>query len=462
MRQAFVAKNVTKDALRALNYSPAVEAFRSVGFGRKAALLEDLVAEFGRAYRKAFIRVDCSREHGVQFLSQGDTFAAEPEGRTISPHYLSDPEIYRIRRWEVLIAGAGTLAETELYGHCIIADNRLAGKLMCEDTFSLGFHEPEGDTALFTYAFLCTREGTRALRAMSYGTKILRIRRDLLRSLPIPLPDDTTQKRVADLIRTTVTERERYLREVKATRACIEALPEMQEALAMCQERKARCVVWNGDLPTLTAWSYGAAGKALPFLRTYWKSKLDDVLDVGGIFNGPHFARFSCQPPHGVDFCSQRDVFLIRPVGRRIVKPAFDEDKLFVREGCLMVGSHGQLNEGSIFGRVTYVDEDGAKYAYTQDILRMYVVRSQQHVAYAFFSTEVGLRLLRCTAVGTSIPSMHLDLLRALPFPDLPPTLHARVTAHVQSAMQARAAATAAEREAIRIVDEEVLPAWLA
>jgi hypothetical protein len=82
-------------------------------------------------------------------------------------------------------------------------------------------------------------------------------------------------------------------------------------------------------------------------------------------------------------------------------------------------------------------------------------------LAYAFLSTLVGRRLLRSTAVGTKILSMRPDLLRALPFPEVDAETAAQVKLHLLKAMRARDAAECAEAEAIRLVETEVIPAWL-
>jgi len=241
----------------------------------------------------------------------------------------------------------------------------------------------------------------------------------------------------------------------------IEELPEMREANAMCAERRRRALVWSEQLRTMSAWTCASTAGALPFLRRKWPGRLSDIVEDGGVFNGPRFARIPCQPPHGVDFLSQRDAFLIRPVARRIVHPGFDNRLLFVQEGSLLVGGHGTLGEGEIFGQVVPVSPSLAKCAFTQDLLRIQPKLTYQAVACAFLSTRVGLRLLRSTAVGTKILSMRIDLLRDLPFPNLPGDEAELVSEHLKASIEARERAQAAEREAIGIVEEKVLPAWL-
>jgi hypothetical protein len=56
---------------------------------------------------------------------------------------------------------------------------------------------------------------------------------------------------------------------------------------------------------------------------------------------------------------------------------------------------------------------------------------------------------------------MRLDLLRELPIPELLPLQRRAIERHVSDALVARTAGEAAETEAIRIIEEEVLPAWL-
>jgi hypothetical protein len=372
MRSAYLATTVTGSTVRALNYTPEVGRFRKAVSDAKVLSLENLatVRSPGNATFKAR---DCSPEYGKEFLTQADIFAAETNGRIIQPDLISDLESRQAKSGQILIAGVGTLGETELYGRAIMADKRLEGKLLSSDILVL---EPtlDEDTHAYLYAFLSSYVGVRMVRSTSAGTKLLRPRRDLLRNLPIPFPDDATLKRVAELIRSTVTNRELYLREVQAARACLEALPEMQEAIGMCQERKAYCTQWEGDLPTLTAWTYASAGNALGFLQKKWKTRLGDVVQANGIFRGGRYARIKCEAPNGYDFYSQRDAFLIRPIPQRIVVPSNAGGDLFCTPGTLLCGGQGTLGEGEIFGRVVMVDSGIAEAAITEHLLRMALV----------------------------------------------------------------------------------------
>lgn len=459
--RAFVVEEPRTGALRALNYAPAIERIRRAG-SNSARPLHEIVKAFGPAYGTVFTRLDCNPDHGIELLSQSDMFAAEPCGRVIRRDSMREPEKHLVERGQVLIAGAGTLGENELYGRSILADDRLAGKYVGPDSMTLMFDDPDDDFSLFAYAWLASPTGVQAVRSSSYGTKILRFRTDLLTTLPVPEAGSEIIARVASLVRHCVKSRGDYRRAVEQARHLVMSSADLAEAVDACRTRSRRSIVWNGPLPSFCAWNYAAGGGAVRLLRERWGTTLNDVIESDGVFNGPRFARIECTPPHGIDFLSQRDVFLIRPVGRRIVRPSISKRMLFVPKDALLVGSHGQMNEGSIFGKVELASFAGWRSGVTQDILRVLPIADYREIAYAFLSTSVGQWLLKSTGVGTSIPSMRVDLLKRLPFPDTGTLPAAEIKRLVLRAEAARIEADESEAEAIRIIEQEVLPQWLA
>src|SRR3954470_1758863 len=119
MRTVFNVDYPRSTTLRALNYSPYVEAFRRKRDVLKSVRLGELLVEMGAAHRRAFTRIDCHPDHGVELVSQTDMFAAEPSGRVIRMDSMPMPERHRFSRWQILIAAAGTLGETELFGRSV-------------------------------------------------------------------------------------------------------------------------------------------------------------------------------------------------------------------------------------------------------------------------------------------------------------------------------------------------------
>lgn len=462
-REAFVVGVPRDAALRALNYARELDAFANPHPGSfRPRTLRSLLRTYGDSYWSVFTRLDCDRAHGVELISQTDMFAAEPEGRVIRRDSMPRSEDHEVNLWQVLIAGAGQMSEGNLFGRSIIADDRLVGKFLGPHAVGLTFAEPGSDVNLWTYAFLNTAIGLKIVKSCAFGTSVPGLRLDLLGDLPIPVPEDRRLlSKVAGLIRICVEQRRDYLIELRSARRALEDLPEMREAHMMCASRAARVATWEGPLATICAWNFASTGEALSYLRRRWPGRLADVLEPDGVFNGPRFARTECTPPHGIDFYSQRDVFLMRPNPRRIARPAISDRMLFVPREAVIAGSHGQLTDGGIFGKVELASFGAYVGGLTQDLLRLLFKPSERASAFAFLSTLVGQRLLKSTAVGTSIPSMRLDLLRELPYPELSPGQRAVIATHVEAAERARIAASEAEFESIRII-EEVLPSWLA
>lgn len=459
--KAFWVEQPRSGALRALNYSPAIERIRKAG-SASVRPLSEIVKSFGPAYGTVFTRRDCDRDHGVELMSQGDMFLAEPQGRIIRRDSMQNPALHLVECGQVLIAGAGTLGENELYGRALLADQRLAGKYVGPDSMTLIFHEPESDFSLFAYAWLASPTGLQAIRAASYGTKILRFRSDLLTTLPIPEAPSSVVQRVARLIRKARQRREEYASEMLQCRHLFEATSGMREALEACAQKARRSLMWNGPLPSMCAWNFAAGGGAIQILRQAWKSRLKDVVADEGLFNGARFTRANCAPEYGINFLSQRDVFMIRAIGRRIAIPEVPERLFFVPANALLVGSCGQVNEGSLFGRVELASIVAWQCGVTDHIMRVITKEGFRELAFAFLSTTVGQWLLRSTATGTSVPSIRTDLVQDLPFPDTSSVPLEKIVQHVAAAEAARIEADSAETEALATIEKEVLLPWLA
>lgn len=459
--RSFLVDEPRSRALRALNYAPAVERIRRAG-SNSARPLREIVKAFGPAYGTVFTRHDCHPDHGIELLSQGDMFAAEPRGRVIRRDSMREPDKHLVEPGQVLIAGAGTLGENELYGRALLADDRLAGKYVGPDSMTLVFEDPGDDFSLFAYAWLASPTGVQAVRSTCYGTKILRFRPDLLTSLPIPMAPAGVIGRVAALVRSCSRAREEYTAALGRARLIVCGLPVMEEALAACATRSRRTVIWDGALPTLSPRNFAWAGTAGTLLRKSWPGRIGDVLTGRGIYTGPRFARIPCEPPHGIELMSQRDMFLVRPLPRRVVRPTGDARRLEVEPGCILFGAVGQISEGSLFGRSYIAAEDTDGVGFSQNIMRADLLPKHRSTSFAFLSTTVGYRLLQSTGVGSGYLAANPNLIATLPIPDFGESDRMLIEDEVSRGVRARSAASTAESEAFRIIEQEVLPQWLA
>lgn len=459
--RAFVVEEPRTVALRALNYAPTVERIRKAG-SKSAQPLHEIVRSFGESYGSRFVNIHCDPAYGVEVLSQGDMFRTEPDGRFIRRDCIPHASRHRIDAGQLLIAGAGTLGENELFGRCLLADKRMAGKHVGPHAVALRFHEPHHDFSMFAYAWLASPTGLQAIRSTCYGTKILGLRLDLLASLPVPIAPPSVVRRVAEHVRTSVAGRESYVRHIEAARAVVSEIPTVALAQEGCAVRKRRSILWQGPFYSLGAWNVAGAGSALPAMRAGSRSKLADFLGVRGMYYGGRSARIPCQPPHGVDFVAQRDAFLASPIPRRVVLPGVTSDLLYAPEGSMLIAGRGTLGEGEIFGRSVQAVGRLSELVFTEDMLRLTLAEQHANFIFAFLSTHVGVQLIRTAAVGTKILKLREDLMRALPIPEASAQQLKVIDRSIARANASRADAHNAEAEAIRIIEEEVLPQWLA
>src|SRR5260221_5948835 len=252
MRAAFVARAINYGTLRAVNYDPLVERLRTATPSHATRPLRKWVGELGKAYAAVLTRADCDPSLGDELVSQVDAFASEPTGRWIRGDLMRFVEDLRIERGDILLAGAGQIGRSTLFGRSVLADARLAGKLAAADLMVLRGGGLTDEDLLFLFAFLGSRFGLSAVRSCAYGTSIPRMRPDLLSGIPVPVPTPAQRTRVVALIRETVEQRERYAVSLESARQVIEALPEMKEAHEACVDRHARCVSWTDALPTIS------------------------------------------------------------------------------------------------------------------------------------------------------------------------------------------------------------------
>lgn len=460
-RLAFSVQRPRSTALRAVNYSPAADRLMRRGHTAEAILLRDVVSELAPSYGNVFTRRDCDDGNGVTLLSQVDMFSAEPIGRTIRRDSMPFASQHLVERGDILLSGAGQVGASTLFGRGIMADARLAGGYVDGHAVQLRFADPFSDEACFVYAYLISGVGLQLIRSTAYGTSVPGVRTDLLGELPVPRLEGSALKAVADEIRRAAKERERFAAELRAAREPIEALPEMRRVVASCAIRRARVGIHSPPLRTLGAWNHVSTGPVLPLLSASWRGRLGDVVQAAGIFRGERFTRIPCRAPHGIELLTQRDLYLLRPTPQRVVHPGLGDDVLMANPRSVLVAGGGTLGEGEIFGRAVYVSDAMSRFAVTEDMLRIVPQATHGPVLYAYLSTLVGRRLLRSTAVGTKILRLRPDLLRALPFPEVDAMTAKRVAAHLHEAMRARDEAERAEAAAIRIVETDVIPAWL-
>jgi hypothetical protein len=456
--KAFAVASVTPTALRALNYSPVADRLRRSK--RPTVRLGECVDGLGDSLSRV-TRVECSPGRGLRLFGQTDTFALEPQGKWIRGEAVSDIQKLQIVRDDLLLAAAGQVGDTTLFGRPVVADARLAGAVLGGDTLVLRIR----DDALRgpISALLLSPTGRQLVVSTAYGTSIPRIHLGLVADLPVPLLDSSSSARLTKLLAASVKARELYARRIEAAREKLLRKPEMQQALTECHARTMRVGLCRGALTeSLGAWNYVSAGDALQTLREAWRSRLSEWLEPGGWYYGLLRQRTPCSPSHGMPLITQRDALSIRPLPTWIADPGVPRHALFSAPGTIVMAGRGTLGETELFARPAAITPRLSQFALTQDLVRLVPRDEFRGPAFAYLSTLVGRRLLRTAAVGTKILQLRKDLHLKLPVPDLGSDEVRAINTDYDAAVAAFDEALAAEESMTSVIEEEVLPQWLA
>jgi hypothetical protein len=237
----------------------------------------------------------------------------------------------------------------------------------------------------------------------------------------------------------------------------------MRAALEDCGVRTMQTNMWTGVLlGSLGAWNHISAGRALKLLRDSWTTRLSDVLEPDGWFYGLLRQRTPCDPSHGIPLITQRDALSIRPLPTWIADPGVPKRSLFSQPGTIVMAGRGTLGENELFARPAVISPFLSQFALTQDLVRLVPKREWRGAAFAFLSTLVGRRLLRTAAVGTKILQLRKDLQLDLPVPDLGTSDLEAINCNYDAAVQAFDDSLVAENRIESIIEQEVLPQWLA
>jgi len=214
----FVVASPSMNSLRALNFNPRFarlcERIRRGAWKPLGELCPGSLKRGGR-YR----RIEADPEFSYQMIGQKQVFWLRPEGRWIAKTCVDDDVI--VRPGTTLIAGAGTLAESEVFCRCEFVWGNA-----CERAYSELFNRVLPDERIMLngalFAFMRSETAFRMLRSISFGSKLQYPHPRLLPSLPIPYPDSNTRQKSHELIVSGYEMKEEAVRLEDKARALVE------------------------------------------------------------------------------------------------------------------------------------------------------------------------------------------------------------------------------------------------
>lgn len=173
---------------------------RRVAQQGKALTLGEVIAPNGYFSGSWYKRVPTVENYGVELLTQKQLFNLRKEGNWIAVGPIANIEAERVNAGTTLIAGVGTMGETEVFGRCEFVWRNLENKLVVAEVLRV---IPNTDLidAGYLFAYLSSDYGFRLLRSTISGTKLCRFIEPLALSIPVPIIDTQHQTLIGDQIR---------------------------------------------------------------------------------------------------------------------------------------------------------------------------------------------------------------------------------------------------------------------
>ena len=169
-------------------------------------------------------RIDASREHAYQLVSQKGLHRLRPDGRLVARWSLGEEMV--LEPGAIAVAARGTLGEHELYCRAEFIWGPWTDNAYSEDILRIVADERQ-ITRGCLFAFLRSETAFRMLRSTSMGTKLQDHHYALLPQLPVPIPARGAQESIHAMVVEAYEKRHRAIALEDQARALVESAIEL-------------------------------------------------------------------------------------------------------------------------------------------------------------------------------------------------------------------------------------------
>lgn len=195
-------KNISVTTINAFNLSERIRRTKQQ-MPCKVMPLRDTLIGNTTFSTGSFPRIEVKEGCGIMLINQSDIFNTIVKGKYISKRKVNTDSL--VEYGEVLIAGVGTLGESETFCRCIYANEDLVGQLVSGEFIRMKTNEniPSG----YLFACLSSDYGFRFIRNLQTGTKLCRPIPKLLLEVPVPVISMEIMQEIDSLVKTAHTKR---------------------------------------------------------------------------------------------------------------------------------------------------------------------------------------------------------------------------------------------------------------
>jgi len=190
-------KGINTTTFNAFNYSIRVEHMKNnISSNNLTCRLEETLNEKKLFSTGSFPRKEISSDNAIMLINQTDIFDTIINGKKISRKKVNTDNLAKYG--EVLIAGVGTLGETESFCRVIFVNEEIEGQLISGEFIRMNTNSdiPSG----YLFAWLNSDYGFRLIRSTHSGTKLCRPIPRLLLNIPVPILDKNIMLEIHNMV----------------------------------------------------------------------------------------------------------------------------------------------------------------------------------------------------------------------------------------------------------------------
>ena len=191
-------RNISSVSINAFNYSSRISSLKKRICSAVATLpLCECISEEGLFSTGSFPRVELNSSKGIELINQRDIFDSIVKGKFISKRGVKVSNL--LEKDEVIIAGVGTLGESETFCRCVYSNSYLKGKLISGEFIRMKSNGtiPSG----YLFLWLSSEYGFRLIRNTQSGTKLCRPIPALLEQIPVPVINQSDMCKIDSLVK---------------------------------------------------------------------------------------------------------------------------------------------------------------------------------------------------------------------------------------------------------------------
>lgn len=179
-------------SINAFNYSKRVEKLEERITKNNYLPLSKCLDEKQFFSTGSFKRVEIDSKSSIKLINQSDIFNIDKKGKQLARKFVKGAKL--VEYGEVVIAGVGSLGESETFCRTLFANEELEGELISGEFIRMNTNE--NVLPGYLYAFLSSDYGFRFIRKIQSGTKLCRPIPELLKRIPIPILDPSQMKKI--------------------------------------------------------------------------------------------------------------------------------------------------------------------------------------------------------------------------------------------------------------------------